>query len=70
MYSANNYWDSHGTMSGKRDAYSQGSVADRGGEYDKPAFSIPSFGANPKGYGFGKTKKKAKKKAKRLGGGY
>lgn len=67
MHSASDYWKSHTTMSGKNDHYSQGSVADREGNYDK---TTPPFGKtnSPSGYGFGSKKKK--NNPKRLGGGY
>ena len=70
MYKKENYWDSHTTMGGKKSLYSEGSVADRGGNYEAMGFENPHIGGKPhkktpNGYGFGK-----KKKAKRLGGGY
>ncbi len=33
------YWKSHGTMAGKRDMYSEGSVADRGGNNETPGYT-------------------------------
>lgn len=69
MYKKENYWDSHTTMGGKKDMYSEGSVADRGGNYEATGYTATSMTGTKKkksinGYGFGK------KKAKRLGGGY
>jgi len=69
MYKKENYWDSHTTMGGKKGMYSEGSVADRGGDYETPGYvyeSMASVVKNQSGYGFGKKKKSAK----RLGGGY
>lgn len=58
-YSKEKYWESHTTAGGKRDQYSEGSVADRGGDNEKLGFM---------GYGFGK--KKTKKYAGGMGAGY
>ncbi len=69
MYKKENYWDSHTTMGGKKDMYSEGSVADRGGDYESLGYTYTNFTAgkkNSSGYKFGMKKKKAK----RLGGGY
>ena len=62
------YWESHGTFAGKKDHYSEGSVADRAGDYESLGFSNPKLTGKKtaKGYGFGSKKKKAK----RMGGGY
>lgn len=74
------YWDSHRTKYGKRDRMSQGSVADRGGYNDMPAYTQENMGGKSmtygqgnmksvNGYGFGK-KKNLKNRNMNYGGGY
>lgn len=37
-YEEGEYWKSHKTNKGKRDRYSEGSVADRGGDYEREGY--------------------------------
>lgn len=55
------YWEAHRSQYGKRDRMSQGSVADRGGYNDRPAYTQEDMSGAKKrssGHGFGKKKKK------------
>lgn len=61
--------DTHKTQHGKRDRMSQGSVADRGGYDNMPAYDqeLPGASMGKNGYGFGKKKKNNPHK---MSGGY
>ena len=57
-YSKDKYWESHTTMGGKKDMYSEGSVADRGGNYESMGYTSAKMPKGKKkksinGYGFG-----------------
>ena len=61
-YDEDEYWKSQKTNKGRRDKYSEGSVADRGGDYEREGFTTTPLFNKPNrnkitGYGFGSKKK-------------
>jgi len=47
-YKKSQYWDSQKTLSGNRDMYSEGSVADRGGNNENYGYTYTNFKPNRK----------------------